>query len=73
MLACVRPLRGPVVLALVLAVAGAYLPGPPLASAASTTVVFLASMLAFRVLGADDVRLLMRVLRTPIDPSAGAA
>ncbi len=61
-LACVRPLRVPVAVALVLTLVGAYLPSPALASAAMTTVAFVLSMLAFRVVGADDVRLLRRAL-----------
>jgi hypothetical protein len=76
-LACIRPLRMPLALAVAFVIAGASVPGPALIVGLIASVLFVASCVAFGAFGVDDVRLLRRVLMrarplTPIDPSLGA-
>src|SRR5207244_4257545 len=57
-LACVRPLGPPFVLALACVLAGMLLPGAPLATGAIVTLAFIGATVAIGALGMDDVRLL---------------
>jgi hypothetical protein len=61
--ACLRPMLRPTLVALVLATAGTWCPGPPLAVAAAGSIVFVAASLAFGAVGSEDWALARRALR----------
>ena len=61
-LACVRPLGPPFVLALACVLVGMLLPGAPLATGAIVTLAFIGATVAIGALGMDDVRLLRDAL-----------
>jgi O-antigen/teichoic acid export membrane protein len=61
--ACVRPLRGPIALALVLTVVGTHLPGPAPLLAAAASAAFVAMVIGSGAIGAEDMVLLRRALR----------
>jgi O-antigen/teichoic acid export membrane protein len=52
--ACVRPLVGPVLVALALVLAGMWCPGPPLVVAGGGSLVFLAASVALGAIVAED-------------------
>jgi O-antigen/teichoic acid export membrane protein len=60
--ACVRPLRGPIALALVLTVVGTHLPGPAPLLAAAASAAFVAMVIGSGAIGAEDMVLLRRAL-----------
>jgi CHASE2 domain-containing sensor protein len=60
--ACIRPLLPPVLVAVVLVVAGMWCPGPPLALAAGGSLVFVAASAALGAIGADDWTIARRML-----------
>ncbi len=60
--ACVRPLLRPALLALGLAVAGTWCPGPPLVVAAIGTLLFVAASVLLGAVAGDDWALARRML-----------